>query len=46
MFYMSLADGAKGVVAFREKRTPESNSSAAKGMPPFSEDWLQASQRR
>ncbi|MFD0147441.1 MULTISPECIES: crotonase/enoyl-CoA hydratase family protein [unclassified Streptomyces] len=38
MFYTSIDDGAKGVAAFREKRSPDF-SSRASAMPPFYDEW-------
>ncbi|MGE2717857.1 crotonase/enoyl-CoA hydratase family protein [Mycolicibacterium litorale] len=40
MFYTSIADGAEGVAAFREKRDPEFTASASTDMPPFYDDWI------
>lgn len=39
MFYTSIADGAEGVAAFREKRDPDFTTRASADMPPFYDDW-------
>ncbi|MCK0173743.1 crotonase/enoyl-CoA hydratase family protein [Mycolicibacterium sp. F2034L] len=40
MFYASIADGAEGVAAFREKRDAQFTARASTGMPPFYDDWV------
>jgi enoyl-CoA hydratase/carnithine racemase len=40
MFYTSIADGAEGVAAFREKRDAEFTARASTDMPPFYDDWV------
>lgn len=40
MFYTSVADGAEGVDAFRQKREAKFQASAATGMPTFYDQWL------
>lgn len=39
MFYTSIGDGADGVRAFLEKRSPDFTSRASQ-MPPFYDDWV------
>jgi enoyl-CoA hydratase/carnithine racemase len=43
MFYSSVGDGAEGVSAFREKRSPRFSRSAS-DMPPFYDEWIAAAE--
>ncbi|MFE0734703.1 crotonase/enoyl-CoA hydratase family protein [Streptomyces sp. NPDC058855] len=43
MFYSSIGDGAEGVCAFREKRTPRFTRWAS-DMPPFYDEWIAATE--
>ena len=39
VFYTSMQDGAEGLAAFKEKRSPEYQSSPSKDMPPYYPWW-------
>jgi enoyl-CoA hydratase/carnithine racemase len=40
MFYLSQGDGAEGVRAFLEKRTPQFRSQVPRDLPPFVAEWF------
>lgn len=42
MFYTSIGDGAEGVAAFRDKRSPDFTRQAST-MPPFYDEWTASS---
>ncbi len=45
MFYTSKGDGAEGVRAFRDKRSPRFQGDSSNGMPAFYDDWIARTER-